>query len=216
VLVELAARWQLVRAGRWGQRRRGARLKRDALATSSNSRNRKELSCSEKKLARLRHDETLSGELMLEAKRAARRDDAERIVQVESDGEIARGASNVDGSGNNRRSENAKLGGRGKLNAHAAEIQCERNRRAGLKDGEFRGAANVDFAAAEKRHARFSGVDRNDAAICNKHTAPAGGSGIRPHPTCFDGNVTTVYTTNCASRRLRLLRTKRDRVCCKG
>ena len=90
---------------------------------------------------------------MFEPKRAARCDDAERIAQVESYGEIARRAADVDGRGDDGRREDSELRSGGELHAHAAKIQCQGNRRPGLKQGKFRRSADIDLASAGKGHA---------------------------------------------------------------
>src|SRR5271157_5351565 len=70
----------------FGRRRDGgARLERGALAASGFSRDGQQLPGIQEKLSRLRDDQFLSGELMLQLKSAAGREQAQRIVEVEPD-----------------------------------------------------------------------------------------------------------------------------------
>jgi len=146
--------------------------------------------------------------LMFEPKRAARCDDAERIAQIEPDGEISRRAADIDRRGDDGRREDSELRGGRELHAHAPEIQRQRDGRAGLKQSKFRRAADIDFAAAGKSHSRLTGVDGDYAAIHNEHAGRAGCGSVCCRRAAFDGNVIAFYAADRARWR-RLLGAER-------
>jgi hypothetical protein len=99
----------------------------------------------------------------------------------------------------------------GELHAHAAKIQCQGNRRPGLKQGKFRRAADIDFASAGESHAGLAGVDGDYAAIHNEHARRARRSSVCCCGAAFDRNVIAFDAANCAGRRLLSLRGRQPR-----
>jgi len=181
---------------------------RDALATAGYACHGQKFSGSEKEFAGLRHDQAFAGELMFESKRAAGRNDAEGIAQIETDGDIARRSTDVDGRGDDGWCKDSELGGGGELHAHAAEIQRQRDGWSGLKQSEFRRATDIEFTSAGKRHAGLARMDGDYAAVHNEHARSAGSSPVCGGGPAFDGNVIALDAADRARRR-RLLGAER-------
>src|SRR5580700_9557783 len=84
------------------RRRRGfSRQLRQAFATSRRAYNWNEVSTLQKKFARLRHDQTLSAELLFQAHGAAGGNHAQRIIQIEPDVDVANRPADIERRRNN-------------------------------------------------------------------------------------------------------------------
>ena len=127
--------------------------------------NREQLPCGKEEFARLRDDEPLVRKLMLELDCSARRQNTNRVVEIQTDRDVTRSAADIDRRGDDCRRENAQVRRGGKLNAHASEIERQCDGASGLKQRQLRRAANVDFAAGRERESRLARVDSYDVAV---------------------------------------------------
>jgi lysophospholipid acyltransferase (LPLAT)-like uncharacterized protein len=201
-------RFQLLRRrnAQHGNLRRWSRLSvhRIALATSLRAGDGNQFARGQKEFARLRHDQSFAGKLLLQTNGAVGRQHAERIIHIESRGNVARGSANIQGRGDNCGRKNAQRSAGGNLQMDAPEIQRQSDRSAGLQEREFGWSANICLTATGERQARFAIVYCYHAAV--EYESRAGRCAARGG-SAFHRDIISFHATNRALRRL--LRTRR-------
>ena len=172
------------------------------------SRDRQQLPAGQKKFAGLRHDQFFARELMLELKRAAGREHAERVVQVEPHGDIARRAANINRRRNDARREDPQLRSGGKFDADAPEIQRDRDGSARLQHREFRRTANINL---RRPRSASSAPGPSEPLSTPPFATNMLGAGVRDADACgrpaIHGN--SLPSTRPTARRRRVLRARR-------
>ena len=106
--------------------------------------------------------------MLFEADGAAGREHAQRIIQIQPNGNVANRSADIERGGNDGGRVNAQSSRRGNLHADASEIQRQSNCAAGFEHGKFCRATNVDLAAGRERHSRLPHVHGDDASVGNE------------------------------------------------
>jgi hypothetical protein len=113
----------------------------------------------------LRNNQLFARELVLELYGATGCQHAQRIVQVQAHGHVARSSADVERRADDRWCEDTQCGFPGQLNTHAPKIDRERNGVLCEQNRELSWAADVHHTPGEDLHPCRSRMHGDDAAV---------------------------------------------------
>jgi hypothetical protein len=175
----------------------------DAAATSLGYDGRIEPFAFELKFAGRGYDQILTAELLFESAGALGGVNAYDVLVIEAQGKVGANFRDGDRRGDDKRRKNADRSSVIGVNAETAEIQCQGKSAAGLKNGEFGGAANVDRGATNEKHFSAAGVNGDHAAAGNKEASGSfdrGGENAAFDSDIFTGDFTDGFSGQAVLR----------------